>query len=632
VEILVSLLTELPIAVASILGGTVAGDGSGTKNGGSIYIEGGGALYPTGTITAGKIEIGTGASSLNNSTTSAVNIGRAGITTKITGTVQLPTVGTSGFVKLGANGQLSADTNSYALASAIPTVSDGTLTTAATTAGATNTHVVLELSGTFSANTSTNRTIKAIVGPALTALASTMTGAGTGFIRKNGADTYSIDTNTYLTGNQSITLTGDVTGTGATSIATTLATVNSNVGTFNNVTVNAKGLVTSASNVVYLTGTKVDSISATSPIVASASTGAVTLSHANSGVGAGTYNNVTVNATGHVTSASNAAYLTSSLGSTVLNWSPLTGPLASGTNYTSNILKYNSFAAGADGSAGESFTIASFNSTSSIAAIKVGHTYGIGRIEFGNMAFNSSNLYSGIQSYGNGTYPIIMRGAASSGSSAILEVTSGDIRAPIFYEYNNTAWFADLADTGTSINVAGGISGRQNFTVYGNGGSATVLYLYGTNNERALSITPGSTGNSYADFNIAPDTSGNLLGYRFYVNNTLKFTFDVNGNLTATGNITAYSDVRLKTNVQTIENSLDKTLKLRGVSYERDGKKNIGVIAQEIREILPEVVYENDDEQKTLSVSYGNVVGLLIEAIKELNAKVEDLQNQLANK
>lgn len=57
----------------------------------------------------------------------------------------------------------------------------------------------------------------------------------------------------YLTANQSITVTGDVTGSGTTSLALTLATVNSNVGTFNNVTVNAKGLVTAASNVAYLT-------------------------------------------------------------------------------------------------------------------------------------------------------------------------------------------------------------------------------------------------------------------------------------------------------------------------------------------------------------------------------------------
>ena len=81
-----------------------------------------------------------------------------------------------------------------------------------------------------------------------------------------------------------------------------------------------------------------------------------------------------------------------------------------------------------------------------------------------------------------------------------------------------------------------------------------------------------------------------------------------------------------------IQETLLQTAIYCGVSYERDGKKNIGVIAQEIREILPEVVHEGNDEQKTLSVSYGNIVGLLVEAIKELNAKVEDLQNQLANK
>lgn len=63
----------------------------------------------------------------------------------------------------------------------------------------------------------------------------------------------------YLTGNQTITVSGDASGSGATSIALTLATVNSNVGTFNNVTVNAKGLVTAASNVSYLTGLTVGS-------------------------------------------------------------------------------------------------------------------------------------------------------------------------------------------------------------------------------------------------------------------------------------------------------------------------------------------------------------------------------------
>ena len=106
---------------------------------------------------------------------------------------------------------------------------------------------------------------------------------------------------------------GTYTGTAPITVSgTTISHATSGVsaGTYNNVTVNTLGHVTGGSNVAYLTGTKVDSISATTPIVASAATGAVALSHATSGVSAGTYNNVTVNATGHVTGGSNTSYLT----------------------------------------------------------------------------------------------------------------------------------------------------------------------------------------------------------------------------------------------------------------------------------------------------------------------------------
>jgi hypothetical protein len=80
-------------------------------------------------------------------------------------------------------------------------------------------------------------------------------GASAGFLRYTGTgtNTWVFDSSTYLTANQSISVTGDATGSGSTSIALTLATVNSNTGTFNNVTVNAKGLVTAASNVAYIT-------------------------------------------------------------------------------------------------------------------------------------------------------------------------------------------------------------------------------------------------------------------------------------------------------------------------------------------------------------------------------------------
>jgi len=74
---------------------------------------------------------------------------------------------------------------------------------------------------------------------------------GTGFLKNNGTGTWSYDNSTYLTGNQTISITGDATGSGATSIALTLAASGVTAGTYNNVTVNAKGLVTGASNVSY---------------------------------------------------------------------------------------------------------------------------------------------------------------------------------------------------------------------------------------------------------------------------------------------------------------------------------------------------------------------------------------------
>ena len=94
------------------------------------------------------------------------------------------------------------------------------------------------------------------------------------------------------------------------------------------------------------------------------------------------------------------------------------------------------------------------------------------------------------------------------------------------------------------------------------------------------------------------------------------------------GDVTAYSDARVKENVMVVENALDKINSIRGVTFIRtdknDGKRYAGVIAQEILQILPEVVTQN--EEGMYSVAYGNMASLFIEAIKELNQKVEDQQ------
>ena len=92
------------------------------------------------------------------------------------------------------------------------------------------------------------------------------------------------------------------------------------------------------------------------------------------------------------------------------------------------------------------------------------------------------------------------------------------------------------------------------------------------------------------------------------------------GTITATGNITAYSDERLKSDIETIDDALSKVCKMRGVTYTKDDKKGLGVIAQEIEKVIPEVI--EDGEYK--SVAYGNIVGVLIEAIKDLKKELDE--------
>jgi hypothetical protein len=119
--------------------------------------------------------------------------------------------------------------------------------------------------------------------------------------------------------------------------------------------------------------------------------------------------------------------------------------------------------------------------------------------------------------------------------------------------------------------------------------------------------------------------------FRWQYLDSNRMTLDSSGNLVCNGDVTAYSDARIKTNVHTIENALDKTLRMRGVSYNRtdgnDVSTKIGVIAQEVLEVLPEVVKTND--KGTYSVAYGNMVGLFIEAIKEQQKQIEELKSKL---
>ena len=135
----------------------------------------------------------------------------------------------------------------------------------------------------------------------------------------------------------------------------------------------------------------------------------------------------------------------------------------------------------------------------------------------------------------------------------------------------------------------------------------------------------GSTGG-----NNTPGTASTTLAFHHYNgsawNNEVEF--DSSGNIVADGNVTAYSDERLKSNIQTLESGLDKVNQLRGVTYTKNEKENIGVIAQEVEKILPEIVVTGNTEQKLKSVDYGRLTAVLIEAVKELSQKIEKLEGK----
>ena len=102
------------------------------------------------------------------------------------------------------------------------------------------------------------------------------------------------------------------------------------------------------------------------------------------------------------------------------------------------------------------------------------------------------------------------------------------------------------------------------------------------------------------------------------------------GNFTASGNVSAYSDIKLKTDLMPIDDPLGKVEALTGYTFTRtdSGQRQTGLIAQDVQRVLPEAVSEAEDG--TLSLAYGNLAGLLVEAIKALRSEVNDLKARLA--
>jgi hypothetical protein len=142
--------------------------------------------------------------------------------------------------------------------------------------------------------------------------------------------------------------------------------------------------------------------------------------------------------------------------------------------------------------------------------------------------------------------------------------------------------------------------------------------------------------NSSTDFVIKSVTNDKDIIFKG-VDNTAAITaltLDMSGAGAATFNndVTAFSDKRLKTDIKNIDNALSKVMKMQGVYYKRndidDAKEQVGVLAQDMEEVLPQVVLTADDEIKTKSVDYGKICAVLIESIKELKAEIDQLKGK----
>jgi len=243
---------------------------------------------------------------------------------------------------------------------------------------------------------------------------------------------------------------------------------------------------------------------------------------------------------------------------------------------------------------------------------------------------DGSNSY--VSDLGTGNLIIASNGGniqITKGSSEFMIVATTDAAVDLYY--NNAKKFET---TSTGVTVTGNIanaSGDMTLDVAGDltldADGGDILFKDGGTTIATLSNTSSdfviTTGVQDKDFIVKGNDGGSAI---------TALTIDMSGAGAATFNndITAFSDRRLKTDITNIENALPKVMRMQGVYYKRndvdDAKEQIGVIAQDMETIIPEVVLTADDEMQTKSVDYGKLCAVLIESIKELKAEIDELK------
>ncbi|MCR8874894.1 tail fiber domain-containing protein [Phocaeicola barnesiae] len=201
-----------------------------------------------------------------------------------------------------------------------------------------------------------------------------------------------------------------------------------------------------------------------------------------------------------------------------------------------------------------------------------------------------------------------------------VNLTDGASYGSIFQWTNTTT--QTPAQTGTASNWFNQLYGATNNRIYfrtrTNGGSWTPWNKLAYITDNVASATKLQTARTIwgQSFNGTANVSGNMTGVG---------SISASGNIVAGGEITAYSDARLKSNIQILE---DRGY-ITPVTYIKDGKQSIGFLAQEVREKYPELVTEDTNEEKYLSLNYAQYTAVLQAQIIELNNRIKQLESKL---
>jgi hypothetical protein len=271
-----------------------------------------------------------------------------------------------------------------------------------------------------------------------------------------------------------------------------------------------------------------------------------------------------------------------------------------------------------------------------------GNVTGTATIQANSVALGTDTTGNYVESVANGSY-LTGGGAASEGAILTLGVDATNLNTASkvvardasgnFAAGTITAALTGNASTATTLQTArniGGVSfnGAADINLPGvnTGGNQDTSGTSAISTAATVTTSSAASAFKVPFANTTASTTGN---YGLLQDSTATFTYNPSTNVVEAGTFNTTSDISLKENICTFENAMDVVAGLRGVrfTWKKNGIKTVGLIAQEVEKVLPELVGENVDTG-IKSVSYANMVAVLIEAVKELKAEIEELKKR----